>query len=102
MQAFKSEKLGWKTDHNTSNWHVKVKSGMMFKCFAYLNVNNVSHLVTGQVGGQMLDSLALVGPREHVPSATPVTLGISHLAVCCWCGLSEELEKQEIVVTAVT
>jgi len=49
-----------------------------------LDVNNVSHLVAGKVGGQVLDSLGLVLPREHVSGATAVTLGIRHLGAVWW------------------
>ena len=47
---------------------------------SYLNIDNVSHFVGGQVGRQVLDALAFVGPREHVSGASAVTLWIRHLA----------------------
>ena len=55
---------------------------------SYLDINDVSHSVSGQVGGQVLDTLALVGPREHVSGTAPVTLSIGHLVCWRWSGLS--------------
>ena len=43
------------------------------------DVDDISDLVGFEIGGQMLDTLLLVAPREHVPGATAVSLGVGHL-----------------------
>ena len=48
---------------------------------AALDVDNVSDLVGLEIGGQMLHSLLLVPPGEHVPGAATVTFRIRHPAV---------------------
>ena len=46
------------------------------------HVNDVPGLVVGEVGGQVLHSLLLVAPGEHVSGATTVSSGVAHLEVC--------------------
>lgn len=46
------------------------------------HVNDVPGLVVSEVGGQMLHSLLLVAPGEHVSGATTVSSGVAHLEVC--------------------
>ncbi len=43
-----------------------------------LDVDDVADLVGAQVGGEVLDALALVGAREHVSRAAAVALGVRH------------------------
>ena len=48
----------------------------------------------------MLDTLALVGPREHVSGAAPVSLGIGHFeGLLVWLLLEENLEKRDTMVS---
>ena len=44
-----------------------------------LDINNVTNLVELEVSGQMLNTLLLVGSREHVPGATTVSCRVCHL-----------------------
>ena len=53
----------------------------IIKIFTF-HVNDVPGLVVGEVGGQMLHSLLLVAPGEHVSGATTVSSGVAHLEVC--------------------
>jgi hypothetical protein len=43
-----------------------------------LDINDVPNLVVLEVSGQMLHPPLLVGPREHVPRAATVALGVRH------------------------
>ena len=54
------------------------------------DVNDISDLVSFEIRGQMLDSLLLVAPGEHVPGSTAVSSWVDHLEVCL---LSEIRQK---------
>ena len=43
------------------------------------DINDISDLVSLEIRGQMLDSLLLVAPGEHVPGATAVSCRVDHL-----------------------
>ena len=46
------------------------------------HIDDVPGLVVGKVGGQVLYSLLLVAPGEHVSGATTVSSWVAHLEVC--------------------
>ena len=46
------------------------------------HVDDIPGLVVGEVSGQMLHSLLLVAPGEHVSGATTVSGRVAHLEVC--------------------
>ena len=54
------------------------------------DIDDVPGLVVGEVGGQVLHSLLLVAPGEHVPGSTAVSSWVDHLEVCL---LSEIRQK---------
>ena len=54
------------------------------------HVNDVPGLVVGEVGGQVLHSLLLVAPGEHVSGATTVSSGVAHLEVCLLSGIVKD------------
>ena len=43
------------------------------------DINDISDLVSLEIRGQMLDSLLLVAPGEHVSGATAVSCWVDHL-----------------------
>ena len=43
------------------------------------DVDDISDLVGFEIRGQMLDTLLLVAPGEHVSGATTVSCGVDHL-----------------------
>ena len=51
------------------------------------HVDDIPGLVVGEVGGQMLHSLLLVAPGEHVSGATTVSSWVAHLEVCLLSGI---------------
>ena len=63
------------------------------------HVNDVPGLVVSEVGGQVLHSLLLVAPGEHVSGATTVSSGVAHLEVCL---LSESVRDALILEVTFT
>ena len=71
------------TDCSLYKLFVKMnKPTVLFVWTSYLDINDIAELVGLQVGGQVLDTLLLVGAREHVSRSASVTIGVHHFESC--------------------